>query len=301
MFYELTRYLEHVAVRLKMPHTTIVVSGMLGQGGATHMRDARSLLIVLFLAGTWPGSGCAEDAGGQPDGPLDAGTDPTGPDATGADGHDEEPAVCDMNGTWVVVHHTINTALGAMQVASNYYYYEITQDGDDFTADKSLACGFVSRGTTDVSLPDKTTSELARRTPQGRTGSFKLNEAADGCELIFDRDYVVRGADEDRFLNDLWQRGDPPISLNDLPLPANEAEDMEDWDEDGFEGITLLTGLGDRYVAQIDWNEYLGSVPPNSDQFGGKGVIDVDYDSREMVSSQTTDLLRISATPLPPG
>jgi hypothetical protein len=76
---------------------------------------------------------------------------------------------------------------------------------------------------------------------------------------------------------------------------------MEDWDHDGHEGLTQLTGLGDRYTAELDWHAFAGTVPQRSDQFGGEGVISVDYDSRESVSTETPALLQTSSSPIPPG
>jgi hypothetical protein len=80
---------------------------------------------------------------------------------------------------------------------------------------------------------------------------------------------------------------------------------MEDWDEDGHEGITQLTGFGDRYTAQIDWFALSGTVPladlAQSGWFGGEGVIAFDYDERESVSAETAPLLRTSSVPEPPG
>jgi hypothetical protein len=76
---------------------------------------------------------------------------------------------------------------------------------------------------------------------------------------------------------------------------------MEDWDHDGHEGLTQLTGLGDRYSAELDWHAFSGTVPQHSDQFGGEGVIIADYDSRESVSIETPALLQTSSTPIPPG
>jgi len=166
---------------------------------------------------------------------------------------------------------------------------------------RGYECGLVVRGSADVSMADSTTEALAQRTRWGRQGSFKLNAAGDACEFRLDRSYIIRGADADRFLWDLWQPGDPARPLSEFTLPSDEAGGMEDWDQDGFEGITHLTGLGNRYVAQLDWNEVSGSVPTNSGEFGGVGVLLVDYDSLEVVSSQTPFLLQVTSIVSPPG
>src|SRR5207247_511237 len=84
-------------------------------------------------------------------------------------------------------------------------------------------------------------------------------------------------------------------------LPADAASGMEDWDADGKEGITLNTGLGDRYVAQRDWNQEHGFVPQGVSKFGGDGVIVVTWDGQEKVSAQTPPLLQTTSTPQNPG
>jgi hypothetical protein len=198
-----------------------------------------------------------------------------------------------------VVHAT---ALGADQKTVNWFYHSISQDGDAFTIDDSLNCGFRVTGTTTVTLPDATLTALAEHTSSsvGRKGTFALNGGM--CDFALDRTYNIRGATESTFLDDHWMVGDPDKPLGDFPqLPGDASAGMEDWDSDGKEGITLSTGLGERYVAQRDWNQHAGTVPTQSTSFGGDGVIVVTWDSQEAVSSQTSVLLRTSATPVNPG
>ncbi len=281
------------------------------------MSDVRTVLTSLWLAASCVMAGCAEDDAGEAAddmGMADAGTsgmtanatdmasvDPSGDGADVDSNNVPTDPECNMNGSWIMASSTINTALGASQIATGWGYLEITHSGDRFAVQRGYECGLVVRGSADVSMGDRTTEELAKRTRWGREGSFKLDASGNACQFDLDRSYIIRGADADRFLWDLWQPGDAPKPLSEFTLPTNEAEGMEDWDEDGFEGITHLTALGDRYVAQLDWNEVSGSVPPDSDEFGGPDVLVVDYDSLEVLSSQTAIVLQVTSTPMPPG
>jgi hypothetical protein len=245
--------------------------------------------------------GCNVDAQNrvvQPQGEGDAAT------AVDARVIDASPGggACDLRGRWIVVQVTFASALGATQKTLSWYLYEIEQQGEVVTLVTSLSCGFRTSGTTTVTISDATLEALARKTSQaGRRGTFAA--AGDGrCTLELERMYHLRGANLGRFLSDVWQVGDPPLALSDFPsLPANAAEGMEDWEADGKEGITLSTGLGPRYVAQRDRNQERGEVPAGATRFGGQGVVAVDWDIQEKVSTQTSPILQTGATPLGPG
>lgn len=210
---------------------------------------------------------------------------------------------CDLTGSWVTQHHTRNTALGASQLATAWNYHRIEQVDGRFTIVASHDCGYVVRGTTDVALSDATLEAMARMssTAVGSQGTFAASDEGNTCDLSFDRIYAIRGADKARFLDAVWQVGDAPRPLSDFPLPTNAAEGMEDWDEDGHEGLTQLTGLGNRYHAQVDWHAFHGQVPQHATTFGGEDMITVDYDVHEVVSEETPALLRTSSTPNSPG
>lgn len=261
--------------------------------------------IVVPIALIAIGAGCREDRRVQPLGSFDAGADvdasaPVGPPP--ADGGGTASPLCDLTGVWIVTQVNFSEALGAEQKAVNWFFHEIVQDGDSFEIVRSLNCGIRVTGTTTVTLPDATTEALSRMTSfsNGRRGTFRLT--GDSCRLELERTYNLRGANLPQFLTDYWNVGDPPVDLADMPeLPANAGEGMEDWDGDGMEGITLESGLGSRYVAQRDWNEYSGTVPTESDTFGGEGVIVVTWDGQEKVSEQTSPILRTTSTPLNPG
>lgn len=265
-------------------------------------------VMVGFLLQWAVLAACAEDRVLQPQGSVDAGEpiDPGDPDARpatgGVDGGGSASSECDMTGTWIVAQVTTSVALGADQTSVNWFYHSITQQADTFTVNESLNCGFRVTGTTTVTLPDATTLALAENTSSsvGRTGTFTLNGGM--CDFSINRAYNIRGADKAQFLANHWTIGDPPKPLGDFPqLPGDAGAGMEDWDSDGMEGITLSTGLGNRYVAQRDWNEHAGTVAPMSTSFGGDGVIVVTWDSQEAVSDQTSVLLRAGSTPQNPG
>lgn len=252
------------------------------------------MLVLVVVMSLVHSAGCASDSvgddgpGGGNNGGADAGPPP--PDA--------EPAsvACDMTGVWIAAQTTVSLALSADQVSTNWFYYDITQDGDTFTINKSLNCGFVVDGTTTVTLGEDTLEALAKYASAGlgRQGTFV--ETSTGCDFDLDRSYNLRGAAKTTYLTDHWNIGDPPKPLSDFPV-LPDGPGMEDWDEDGMHGISLTTGLGGRYVAQRDWNEHHGTVEKFSNQFGGEGVIAVPWDTQEMVSDQTSILLRATATP----
>ena len=262
---------------------------------------ATALALVAASAGCFG----PEERVVQPAGDSDA-RPPTGFDdaALPPPGDGGATGSCDLSGRWIEVQVTRATALGAAQKATNWFFHEISQDGDDFTITRSLSCGLKVTGTTTVTLSDATMEAIAKRasTSTGRTGSFA--PTADGkCAFVLHRGYTLYGATPGPFLTDHWKNGDPDKELDSFPpLPASADEGMEDWDADGKEGITLSTGLGPRYVAQRHWTSEQGMVPQGfDDRFGGDGVVVVTYDAQEKVSTQTSPLLQTGSTPINPG
>ncbi len=254
------------------------------------MRQLELLTIVALVAAV---AACEQDGVAGDDGTgveIDAG--PTGPDADVGD----QP--CDMTGRWIGEQHTVSIALGANQNTTNWYFYEFTQTGERFTATKAYNCGFVVDGTTTVTLDNATLKALAEQemAGPGRGGSFKPSSDGQTCEFQLDRMYNLRGASKATYLAG-WSVGDPdrPLAMF-TPLPS-APPGMEDWDGDNMHGITLRTGLGNRYVAQRDFNEHSGRVPTFAAMFGGQGVISVVWDSQEGISTQTAPLLRTTSTP----
>lgn len=210
---------------------------------------------------------------------------------------------CDLRGGWLQQNELLNSALGSTQIATTWSYHRFEQQGTQVRVVQSLDCGLTVRGTTDVSISDATLEAVATRSPNatGVRGSFTRSADGSSCTLAMERTYSIRGADRERFLNAVWKVGDPPRPLSDFPLPMSKAAGMEDWDGDGHEGITVLTGLGDRYFAQVDFYATRGQVPLGSTQFGGKGVLFIDHDQRDVVSAETPLLLQAAGIPMPPG
>lgn len=245
---------------------------------------------------------CAEDRVVQPEN-GDAGS-VGGPDARPGPRFDAAPGTgeCDMTGEWVVAQVTFSEALGQDQKSVNWFYHRIEQTGATFTIADSYNCGFRVTGTTTVTLKDATLEALATHNSSsvGRGGTF--TESGGMCVFDLERTYNIRGADKDAFLWDHWSIGDPDKELNTFPtLPGDAAAGMQDWDSDGHEGFTLVTGLGERYVAQRDWNSHSGYVPKGATEFGGEGVVVVEWDGQEAVSTETPPLLRTTSLPLSPG
>ncbi len=265
------------------------------------MRSSVAIALACALV-----SGCAEDKVIGPEGDTDGATSQpdTGISVDAGPTIDGNPSSsdCDMTGRWIVAQVTFSTALGAQQKAVNWFYHDITQTGDTFTINQSLDCGFRVTGSTTVTINDATLSALAKRsTSAGRKGTFKLSTDGQKCELALARTYCLRGANFPMFLSDHWTIGDPDKALSTFPaLPGNATAGMEDWDSDGKEGFTLSTGLGDRYVAQRDWNSHAGAVAKGATMFTGTDIV-VTWDGQEAVSQQTGALLRTTSTPMNPG
>ncbi len=250
------------------------------------MRIVFAVTIVALLPA------CSKDGvtGGDD---VDAGADaaPTGPDANVG----SKP--CDMTGVWIAEQHVTATALSSDQNTTTWYYYAITQTGDTFAMTDQLNCGLVVDGTTTVTIDDATLEALAPQEFAGlRSGTFKVSADGQHCDFALDRMYNLRGADKTMYLSNTWKPGDPPKPLSDFTAMPTAPPGMQDWDADSMDGITLRSGLGNRYVAQRDYNEHTGTVAQYAAQFGGQGVIDVKWDTQEGISNETSALLRISAT-----
>lgn len=263
------------------------------------------LVLALSAASVLVG-GCVQDRRIEPVGSADAGMTVIDATIITTDGI-VAPGQCDMTGVWIVAQVVFAQSLGAEQKSVNWFYHDITQEGDRFTINKSLNCGFRVTGTTTVTLPDDTLESLAINTSSsvGRQGTSRVTGDGLSCKVDLDRTYNIRAANKATFLTDHWVVGDPPKPLSEFPaLPADTAAGMEDWDSDGKEGFTLSTGLGNRYVAQRDWNEHHGVIPLeafNTGQFGGESIMGAVWDAQETVSDDTEPLLRIGSSPINPG
>src|SRR4029079_18451363 len=87
------------------------------------------------------------------------------------------------------------------------YVFKLIQTGTSFQVDKAITCGVRVSGTATVQLTDGGKRGLIHRNPQGtdtpaprtpRRGTFSVTGGH--CSLSMDRIYIVRGADEKRFL-----------------------------------------------------------------------------------------------------
>jgi hypothetical protein len=220
-------------------------------------------------------------------------------DAVPADAAPADAALpCDLTGRWIAEQHTTHRILGIEQRTTAWLYFDIRQSGDAFTIERELHCGYTSTGLTTVHLPDATLEAVARHehAGPGRRGTFA--PTPDGrCRFTLDRMVDVRGADKQAYLLASWRVGDPARPLGDFaPLPQ-APPGMEDWDGDGFQGITQQTAIGARYIAQRAWHEHTGIVDRDASRFGGPGAVIVTWDSQETVSDQTSPLLRVVGTP----
>lgn len=198
---------------------------------------------------------------------------------------------CDLTGTWAIRVWTINVALGVPACSNNYYYLEIEDNGDTFTATRGASCTFeVVRGAS-VRLADFTQEALLRRSEDsliaadssipadfnnsqtGRSGTFKP-DGKGGCEFSIDRWWLVRGADLASYLPAKSDYATAtvanPLATNPLPNQQKPAGN-EDWDNDSAPGISLATSSpaeGNRYVSQRDYNEVaLMSISGDTDRF----------------------------------
>jgi hypothetical protein len=238
-------------------------------------------------------TGCPKDSG-----PGDDESDDDGGAAVDAAAVDAAvDQACNMTGVWIAEQHTVSLALGAQQRATIFYYYEIEQTDDRFTIVDAMHCGLVVDGTTTVTIGDETLEALARQEMAGpnRQGTYTQN--GDQCEFTLDRMYNIRGANKEQYLTDHWNVGDPGKELSTFPELPTEPPGMEDWDGDNMDGITLTSALGQRYVSQRDWNQHAGTTGTFAAEFGGEGVIVVEWDNQEGISEQTDPLLRNTASP----
>ncbi len=250
--------------------------------------------ILATMVAAWLAPACAPDGVlGDDDGVGDPDGGTSGPDA------DVGERPCDMTGVWIAEQHTVSIALATDQNTTNWFYYRIEQTGDRFTIVDQLNCGFVVDGTTTVTVDDATLAALAATefAGLGRQGTFAEAPGGTTCNFDLDRMYNVRGANKAQYLTDHWQVGDPDVALSALPALPSAPPGMEDWDGDNMDGITLRSGLGNRYVCQRDYNEHRGTAPTFAAAFGGEGVVTVIWDSVEGISMQTPVLLRTTATP----
>jgi len=195
-----------------------------------------------------------------------AGAGTSSSDAVAPVPSDANGAGCDLSGRWLSTLHYVTDALGQLQFAHTYIYYEIAQQGAAFTVNKGLLCGddAIGEGAFAVTADFRTSWSAAasRVSYKGRTGSS--TPASGGCKLEFQKWYTVRGAT-------LPYYTDP---ANPLPTAEEKATDTtpgwEDWDNDGNPGVTgVVSGVvnGKIFVAPRAWTSISATVPDVSSVF----------------------------------
>jgi len=166
---------------------------------------------------------------------------------------------CDLTGRWLVTLHKTTDGLGNLQYAHNYLYYEIEQQGEILTVNRSLHCGFDVAGggsfAITVDFRPAWPGVMKNVTFDGRTGTSA--KAANGCKVSFDKQYMTMGATLPYYL-------DPAT-----PLPSAEEKasgstpGWEDWDSDGNPGVTGTcsgTVTGKIFTASREWTAISGTA-----------------------------------------
>jgi len=227
---------------------------------------------------TADGSSKLPGAGGGPERMGDGSAAPTDDGAP--------PAECDLTGKWALKQFTdsiVNLGVDSKQRAVNYFYFDIVQRGTKFTIMDSLRCGIVVTGATTVTINDATLIALLEHdNSTGRRGTYTPGASAD-CALTLEETVNVMGCTT------------PYYRINrGVPLPtepaAGSTPGTEDWDHDGYAGITLNSGGGPRYVAMRDWNSYAGTTAQFvADTF----QVAVSWDSEESVLEPTNFIVRV--------
>jgi hypothetical protein len=258
------------------------------------------LVLAAGSAGCVPDSvapGIGEDDGGEslsadsaavegmPVGPMgdeaSVGSEalPSTVSAAGEAGGPVVPAgPCDLTGRWLVTRREVATAIGSVEAAHTWYYYELAQTGAHLSVTKGLRCGENVRGISAVSAnvdyPKVWPALMAKELDTGRTGTSAAT--ASGCHVSLDKHYDVAGATVS-FYEDPSQP---------LPSTSQQASGMspgwEDWDGDGNPGYTMnVTGLatGQVYITSRSWSVWTGDVAGDATTF----TLAVDWDSEQVV------------------
>jgi hypothetical protein len=208
------------------------------------------------------GNGGSKDATAAP--PEKDGSSPpvgdTGTPPSGGTG-------CNLAGRWFINEHLGTDVIGAIQIANNWFYVEITQEGDTVTFAKSVGCGCDLNGASNSvgAHADDSSSwpaYLVHPSYEGRKGTVK--KTADGCSVQIDRDTHVKGATVATYKD--WSI---PLPMVNQPA-ANGQPGWEDWDNDSNPGFSMdLSGLakGTIYLAARTWTEYSGTIPEGATAF----------------------------------
>ena len=285
------------APRLRFAFALLLLQAMIGCG--VHDRVGTSAAGVEDAGSS--GSGGKAGTEGGPGGTAggDSAASDAGPEADGGIAEDPD---CDLNGIWIARLTTFSRddVFNSIQTASNWYYYELEQDGRDVTVTAELDCGIQVSGSADVTISRATTEALLTKNDQtGRHGTF--SKQGDHCELHVDRFYSVRGVSRAKYLPaDLSQNPELDSLQPALPTEAAPAGN-EDWDGDGQPGIAFnVSGLGTRHVVMRDWNEFFSDDSHPIALRAGELVVRAGFDSQEEIlatSGGLGALLRAGSAP----
>jgi hypothetical protein len=211
----------------------------------------------------------------------------------------EEP--CSLAGHWILRQTDFSVAsvgTKGLQASTNWFYWEVEQDGDKWAVKNGLFCGIVVTGSVNVRLADSSTRALmhenfqgASNTHGGRTGTMR--EEGEGCYLDTSRFYFVRGGSDAllpaNFADAPALETLPPLpSSNDL-YDASKGGDLAqatDPENDGIPGVNYeVTGLvnGVRSVTQRDWSEYATDATHAIAQFAPEFVARSDFRNQEKI------------------
>ncbi|HMJ13829.1 MAG TPA: DUF4215 domain-containing protein [Polyangiaceae bacterium] len=209
---------------------------------------------------------------------------------------------CDMTGYWVVRETSFNIdhVISQVQTSSNWSVLALVQSGEVFHVDKAVSCGIQVSGTATVQLSDGGLRALVHANAQDtdappprapRQGRFVAT--ADGCSFSMDRYYVVRGAEEARFLPPDFNAKPELATLTPLPReedpqnPTGEFTDgAQDTDGDDLPGLAWRisgTATGVRNVAQRDWYEYFTAPTTRIERRALEFVSDMAYANQESI------------------
>jgi hypothetical protein len=196
-----------------------------------------------------------------------------------------------LTGRWLLSTREVATAIGAVEAAHTWRYFELSQVGSDVTVSKGLDCGANVRGvssvTANVDYPKTWPAMQANAGDTGRNGTS--TETSSGCQVSFEKRYQVLGATTSYF--DDPSRALPPVSQQ----AASGSPGWEDWDQDGNQGFTMnVTGLvtGQLYIVTREWSAWSGAIAARATTF----TLADDWDSEQDVLGYDGPSLLTEAT-----
>jgi hypothetical protein len=241
----------------------------------------------------------AQDAGG---GGVGGGGDGGGGPVT----HTAKDPDCDLNGVWIGRQITVSEALFVSQFANNWYYLELTQDGENVVVSKHMDCGiFVRSFVAQVELSPATTKSLIPHNKQvGRKGSFR--KQSDGtCAFEMEKFWSVRGVSEATYAPNPRSRDVTVEQMQmEKPLPTKAmASAAEDWDGDGKPGIAWqvsVLAVGTRNSGQRDWTRWFsgpGHQVTAAANFTSDLLVRAEFANEEVVYDATDPTLETLSVP----